>query len=143
MTDGIKKDIMLATSQGMGIRFSEEEVRPMGLVAAGVSGMKLEEKDGVIGMEILPSEGNIFLLASDGKAKRLEHSDMPQQGRYGKGVRLWSLPPKKKSRIMLAPFTLARGQRNQRVWTPQESESAPARRAIQSSRSSRARKRRS
>ncbi|MFN2120365.1 MAG: DNA topoisomerase (ATP-hydrolyzing) subunit A [Anaerolineales bacterium] len=94
MTDGIKKDIFLATSHGMGIRFSEDEVRPMGLMAAGVSGMKLDEKDGVAGMEILPSEGNIFLLASDGKAKRLEHSDIPQQGRYGKGVRLWSLPPK-------------------------------------------------
>ena len=94
MTDGIKKDILLATSQGMGIRFAEDEVRPMGLIAAGVSGMKLEEKDGVIDMEILPSEGNIFLLASDGKAKRLEHADVPQQGRYGKGVRLWSLPPK-------------------------------------------------
>jgi DNA gyrase subunit A len=94
MTDGIKKDILLATSQGFGIRFSDDEVRPMGLIAAGVSGMKLDEKDGVVGMEMLPSEGNIFLLASDGKAKRLERSDTPQQGRYGKGVRLWSLPAK-------------------------------------------------
>jgi DNA gyrase/topoisomerase IV subunit A len=93
MTDGIKKDILLATSTGMGIRFPEDEVRSMGLVAAGVGGMKLAEKDGIVGMEVLPSEGYIFLLASDGKAKRLEHSDVPQQGRYGKGVRLWSLPP--------------------------------------------------
>ena len=66
----------------------------MGPVAAGVNGMKLEDKDEVIGMEILPSEGEIFLLTSDGKAKRLEHKEFPPQGRYGKGVRIWSLPAK-------------------------------------------------
>jgi DNA gyrase subunit A len=96
LTDGRKKSIVLATAQGMAIRFSEDEVRPMGLVAAGVSGIKLDGKDEVIGMEILPSEGEVFLLASDGKAKRLEHDDLPQQGRYGKGVRVWSLPDKVK-----------------------------------------------
>ena len=96
LTDGKKKNILLATADGMGILFSEDEVRPMGLVAAGVSGMKLDNKDEVVGMEILPSEGHVFLLSSDGKAKRLEHSEFPLQGRYGKGVRLWSLPPKVK-----------------------------------------------
>lgn len=94
LTDGRKKSILLATAQGMAIRFAEEDVRPMGAVAAGVSGIKLDEKDEVIGMEILPSEGEIFLLASDGKAKRLEHAEFPPQGRYGKGVRVWSLPAK-------------------------------------------------
>ncbi|HSR28948.1 MAG TPA: DNA gyrase C-terminal beta-propeller domain-containing protein, partial [Anaerolineae bacterium] len=74
----------------------EDDVRPMGLVAAGVSGIKLEDKDEVIGMEVLPSEGEIFLLSSDGKAKRLEHSEFPPQGRHGKGVRVWSLPGKAK-----------------------------------------------
>ena len=96
LTDGRKKSILLATAEGMAIRFAEDDVRSMGPVAAGVSGIKLEEKDEVIGMEILPSEGEIFLLASDGKAKRLEHSEFPAQGRYGKGVRVWSLPAKVK-----------------------------------------------
>jgi DNA gyrase subunit A len=94
LTDGKKKDILLATSQGIAIRFSEEEVRPMGLVAAGVSGMKLDDKDELVGMEILPAEGEILLLASDGKAKRVDQKEFPVQGRYGKGVRVWSLPPK-------------------------------------------------
>jgi DNA gyrase subunit A len=96
LTDGKKKSILLATAEGMAIRFSEDDVRPMGLVAAGVSGIKLEGKDEVIGMEVLPSEGEVFLLASDGKAKRLEHEEIPTQGRYGKGVRVWSLPGKVK-----------------------------------------------
>ncbi|HEY5983514.1 MAG TPA: DNA topoisomerase (ATP-hydrolyzing), partial [Anaerolineales bacterium] len=72
LTDGKKKSILLASAEGMAIRFTEEDVRPMGPVAAGVSGIKLEDKDEVIGMEILPSEGQVFLLTSDGKAKRLE-----------------------------------------------------------------------
>ncbi|WKZ37073.1 MAG: DNA gyrase subunit A [Anaerolineales bacterium] len=94
LTDGKKKEILLATSSGMAIRFKEDDVRPMGLVAAGVNGIKLEEKDEVAGMEILPAEGDIFLLAGDGKAKRVDPKDFPVQGRYGKGVVAWDLPGK-------------------------------------------------
>jgi DNA gyrase subunit A len=93
LTDG-KKDILLVTSGSMAIRFKEDDVRPMGLVAAGVNGIKLEEGDELIGAEILPAEGEIFLLASDGKAKRVGEKDFPSQGRYGKGVRVWDLPKK-------------------------------------------------
>ena len=91
LTNG-QKEIILATAQGMGIRFSEEEVRPMGLVAAGVNGVKLGVGDEVIGLQTLPGEGDLFLIASDGKAKRIEQNDFPAQGRYGKGVILWELP---------------------------------------------------
>ena len=38
-----------------------------------MNGMKLDEKDEVVGMEILPAEGEVLLLAADGKAKRLEY----------------------------------------------------------------------
>jgi DNA gyrase subunit A len=78
----------------MAIRFTEEEVRPMGLVAAGVNGIKLDSDDAVIGMEILPAEGEILLLTCDGKAKRVDQKEFPKQGRYGKGVRVWNLPAK-------------------------------------------------
>jgi DNA gyrase subunit A len=94
LTDGRKKEILLVTAQGMGIRFKEDDVRPMGLVAAGVNGIKLDDKDEVTGMEILPAEGEIFLLTSDGKAKRIEEKEFPVQGRYGKGVIVWDLPEK-------------------------------------------------
>ena len=86
------KDVFLCTKQGMSIRFSEEDVRPMGLVAAGVNGMKLEKEDSVIGMETLPRKGSVFLLTSAGRAKRVEQEGFPQQGRYGKGVIAWKLP---------------------------------------------------
>ncbi|MBI5294008.1 MAG: DNA gyrase subunit A [Chloroflexi bacterium] len=91
LTDG-KKDILLGTSSGMGIRFKEEEVRPMGLVAAGVNGIKLDVGQEVIGAEVIPSQGEIFFIGTDGKAKRVDAKDFPSQGRYGKGVIAWDLP---------------------------------------------------
>src|SRR5215510_11830712 len=96
LTDNKKKQILLVTAEGMAIRFKEDDVRPMGLVAAGVNGMKLDDKDEVIGAEILPSEGEVFLITNDGKAKRVEEKDFPVQGRYGKGVIAWELPEKSK-----------------------------------------------
>jgi len=87
-----KKDIFLATRQGKAIRFNEEDVRPMGLVAAGVNGMKLDQSDRIIGMEMLPKKGELFFLTASGRAKRVEQDDFPIQGRYGKGVIAWKIP---------------------------------------------------
>lgn len=91
LTDGTK-DILLAVASGFAIRFKEDDVRPMGLVAAGVNGIKLGVGDEVVGAEVVPDKGEIFVLASDGKAKRVPVRDIPTQGRYGRGVILWSLP---------------------------------------------------
>ncbi len=91
LTDG-KKEILLTTALGMAIRFTEEDVRPMGLAAAGVNALKLGVGDEVIGMQVLPQAGDIFLVSSDGKGKRVEVKDFPMQGRYGKGVIAWELP---------------------------------------------------
>src|SRR5512134_95483 len=96
LTDNKKKEILLVTANGMAIRFKEDDVRPMGLVAAGVNGMKLDGNDEVVGVEILPTEGEIFLLTNEGKAKRVDEKDFPAQGRYGKGVIAWDLHAKEK-----------------------------------------------
>ncbi len=96
LTDNKKKEILLVTAMGMAIRFKEDDVRPMGLVAAGVNGMKLDDNDEVVGAEILPGEGEVFLVTNDGKAKRVDEKDFPAQGRYGKGVIAWDLPSKEK-----------------------------------------------
>jgi len=93
ITDG-KKDVLLVTASGMAIRFDEGEVRPMGLLAAGVSGIRLDAKDSVVGSEILPAAGELLLMASDGRAKRVDQKEFPRQGRYGKGVNAWALPKK-------------------------------------------------
>jgi DNA gyrase/topoisomerase IV subunit A len=40
----------------------------------------------------MPAKGEIFLIATDGKAKRVPVKDFPTQGRYGRGVIAWQLP---------------------------------------------------
>ncbi len=86
-----KDDIMLASSTGMAIRFSEDDVRPMGLLAAGVNGIKLKGDDEVIGALVVNPKYEIFILASDGVAKRVKADQFPTQGRYGQGVTVWKL----------------------------------------------------
>ncbi len=91
LTQG-QREILLAASSGYVIRFSEEEVRPMGLIAAGVNGIKLGVGEETVGAEVMPEKGEVFLMASDGKAKRVEAREFPKQGRYGRGVIGWDLP---------------------------------------------------
>lgn len=91
-----KNHVILVTSAGMAIRFDEEEVRPMGLVAAGVMGIKLPPGEEVVGMDILPQAGEIFMVGSQGHAKRVDPLQFPLQGRYGQGVVAWKLPSKEK-----------------------------------------------
>jgi hypothetical protein len=52
----------------------------------------LGARDIVIGMELIPRRGDILLLASDGKGKRVAVDQFPRQGRYGQGVTAWKLP---------------------------------------------------
>ncbi len=87
-----EQDVFLATKEGMGIRFSEEEARPMGLVAAGVNGIKLRGKDEVIGGGNASQRGDILLVTNRGRAKRVNPVQYPTQGRYGYGVISWKLP---------------------------------------------------
>ena len=61
---------------------------------AGVMGIKLQSGDELAGMEALPQPGEVFMVASDGSAKRVEVDQFPRQGRYGQGVQAWKLPPK-------------------------------------------------
>ena len=64
----------------------------MGLVAAGVMGIKLKKGDEVVGAVIPPKRGDVFMIASDGTGKRMAISQFPRQGRYGQGVIAWKLP---------------------------------------------------
>ncbi|TES89987.1 MAG: DNA topoisomerase 4 subunit A, partial [Anaerolineales bacterium] len=91
LTNG-SDDILMVTASGMGIRFSEEDIRPMGLAATGVNGIKLKEGDEVVGVRVVDKEKEAFLLTSEGRAKRVRMSQFPVQGRYGQGVAAWKFP---------------------------------------------------
>lgn len=88
LTNG-SKDIFLASRNGKSIRFSEEDVRPMGRVTRGVRGMTLEESDQVIGMEVVePTDvgSTIFTVCENGFGKRTDLDEYRGQSRGGKGV---------------------------------------------------------
>lgn len=85
-----KDNILLSTSAGYGIRFSEEEIRPMGRQAAGVRGIKMKSSSDVIGLEVLSpdSEENQLLFAtSKGFGKQVRVADFRLAHRGGMGVR--------------------------------------------------------
>jgi DNA gyrase subunit A len=86
-----RNELLLVSAAGMAIRFSEEEVRPMGLAAAGVMGLKLASGDELVGACLLPQAGEVFLVTAEGKAKRVPTDHFPLQGRYGVGVQTWKL----------------------------------------------------
>ncbi len=79
-------ELLLVSAQGQAIRFAEEEVRPMGLPAGGVMGMKLGGNDELVGAGLVKSRGNVALLTRQGQGKRVELSEFPKQGRHGQGV---------------------------------------------------------
>ena len=86
------QNVFLGTAKGMTILFEEDGVRPMGLVATGVMGIKLKVGDEVVGMEMLPIKGEVLMVRSDGHAKRTALNQFPVQGRYGQGVSAWKIP---------------------------------------------------
>lgn len=79
-------EIMLASKYGKAIRFSEKDVRPMGRTAGGVRGIRLREKDEVIGMEILKEGVTILAVTENGFGKRTDYEGYPLHRRGGKGV---------------------------------------------------------
>ncbi|MCO6510837.1 MAG: DNA gyrase subunit A [Aridibacter famidurans] len=85
-TDGMR-EIIIATRDGMAIRFNEEDVRPMGRVARGVRGIKLNKGDYVIGVCAVSDESEKILTVSEnGFGKRTEVSNYRLTKRGGKGV---------------------------------------------------------
>ncbi len=85
ITDGTK-DVLLATANGMSIRFSETEVRSMGRTAYGVKGITLEEGDEVVGADVVEKDTTILTVTENGYGKRTAESEYRVQGRGGKGI---------------------------------------------------------
>jgi DNA gyrase subunit A len=87
LTDG-RQDVMLFRNDGKAIRFNEDDVRPMGRVARGVRGMRLDEGEShrVIALIIVEPNTSILTATANGYGKRTPIDDYPVQGRGGQGV---------------------------------------------------------
>jgi len=84
VTNG-EKQIMLATADGMAIKFHENDARPMGRTASGVRGIKLDN-DSVIGMIIADDNDTVLTITENGFGKRSPISDYRLISRGGSGV---------------------------------------------------------
>lgn len=88
------EDIFLATKFGMAIRFKETDARITGRVSYGVIGMKLDEGDEVVGMQ-MASQGEYMLVVSEkGYGKRTRISEFKLQLRGGKGLLCYNVTEK-------------------------------------------------
>lgn len=84
-TEG-RSEVILGTRRGKAVRFTEENVRPMGRAAMGVKGIKLRKGDRVIGMVVLGENQSLLTVTENGYGKRTPFEAYPLQRRGGQGV---------------------------------------------------------
>ena len=80
-------ELIIASSEGKCIRFSEQGVRPMGRDTQGVRAMDLGEGDYLVDMLVVKPGCQILTITSKGYGKRSEVEDYRLQGRAGKGIK--------------------------------------------------------
>nr|MBC8426810.1 DNA gyrase subunit A [bacterium] len=85
VTDG-DQDVLLASSDGLAIRFHESDIRPMGRTARGVKGITLKKGQSVIGAVVLRGGETLFTITENGYGKRTPTSEYRVQKRGGRGL---------------------------------------------------------
>lgn len=86
MTSGYD-EILIASHEGKCVRFSEEEVRPMGREAQGVRGIKLDGNDYAVDMSVIKHGFEAITVSENGYGKRSDITDYRLQARAGKGIK--------------------------------------------------------
>ena len=86
MTGG-DQQLVVATRQGLAIRFSETDARELGRTARGVKAISLEEGDEVVGAAIVANEGALLTVSESGLGRRTDFDQYRLQTRGGKGIR--------------------------------------------------------
>ena len=90
-------ELLLATKQGLGIRFKERDVRPMGRASAGVRAMRLKSSDEVVGADSIPKGATgqeLLVVSRNGFGKKTKGKEYMVQHRGGSGVKTMKITPK-------------------------------------------------
>jgi DNA gyrase subunit A len=85
LTDG-SREIILSTADGQAIRFEEAEVRPMGRDTYGVRGMKLDDGDAIVALDLVEEGGTLLAVSENGYGKRSAMDEYRRTHRGGKGI---------------------------------------------------------
>ena len=83
---GGEDDLIVATREGMAIRFKESDARELGRTARGVRAIDLAEGDEVVGMEIVTAGKKLLTISESGQGRRTSFEDYRLQNRGGKGL---------------------------------------------------------
>jgi len=95
------EEIIMGTSQGMSIRFSEDDVRSMGRSATGVKGIHLDDDDAVIDMDVVMPGKEVLIVTSRGYGKRTPIGEYRIQSRGGKGIKTLNVTERNGSVVAL------------------------------------------
>ncbi|MGO9560133.1 MAG: DNA gyrase subunit A [Acidimicrobiales bacterium] len=98
---GGSDELLLISRAGMGIRFAEAEVRPMGRSAAGVRGMRLKAGDELVSCDVASEDVDLLVVTDAGYGKRTKLEHFHAQARGGQGVRAIKLT-QRRGRVVAA-----------------------------------------
>lgn len=80
-------EVIISTSLGQAIRFSEKDVRAMGRSARGVRGIRLRPKDTVVGADLVDEDRQLLVLSKNGYGKLTKVANFPTHKRGGVGIK--------------------------------------------------------
>jgi DNA gyrase subunit A len=95
-------EVLLVTAHGQGIRFVEDDVRPVGRTAGGIRGIRLKSGDQVVGGCAVAHEEIVVIATGSGYAKRTAVDDFPVQARGGAGVKAAKIDKARGNLVSLA-----------------------------------------
>ena len=86
--------VLIGSSEGRMVKFTEDEIRDMGRTASGVKGIDLENDAIVVGAEVVSDDDNILLVTENGYGKQTKVADFRQTRRGSKGVKALNITDK-------------------------------------------------
>jgi DNA gyrase subunit A len=100
LTDG-SNEVIIGTSEGKAVRFSEGEVRPMGRNATGVRGVMLKAGASAVGMIVAHEHSSILNVTENGYGKRSAAEDFRLTKRGAQGVLALKTTPKTGAMVVI------------------------------------------
>ncbi len=88
------QDVLIATHDGMAVRFNETDVRPMGRDAVGVRGIRLREGDYVVGAGCVQKGSTVLAITEKGYGKRTDVDEYRVTNRGGIGIKNYAVTEK-------------------------------------------------
>ncbi len=95
-------DIIIATKDGLALRTNLSKMRSQGRAASGIIGIRLDEGDYVIGMDVVRKDSYLFVISERGFGKKMAFTNFVAKGRGGKGMAYTKITDKNGPAVSIA-----------------------------------------